>query len=284
VVLAGVPCDFRLDYGRHIGVRARIVALSRNKDELGKNRHPSIAVAVDADLVLAGVARRLAPQAADLGRRWAAWAATLRERDEGRDREIADRAVQPGTHVNPLAFFNTLEALLPDRAVIVADGGDFVATGSYVLRPRGPLSWLDPGVFGTLGVGGGFALGANAARPDAETWVIWGDGAAAYSLAELDTCVRHRVPIIAVVGNDASWAQIAREQVEILGDATGTELRHSDYHTVADGLGAKGLLLDRQAATEDVLRAAQRLARAGHPVLVNVILDRTDFRKGSISM
>lgn len=62
-----------------------------------------------------------------------------------------------------------------------------------ICRPRGPLSWLDPGAFGTLGVGGGFALGAKLVRPDAEVWVIYGDGSLGYSVAEFDTFTRHKV-------------------------------------------------------------------------------------------
>ena len=74
----------------------------------------------------------------------------------------------PEEHLNPLKIFRELEEVLPDNAVLVADGGDFVATASYVLRPRGPLTWLDPGAFGTLGVGGGFALGAKLSRPESQ--------------------------------------------------------------------------------------------------------------------
>ena len=60
-------------------------------------------------------------------------------------------------------------------------------------RPRGPLRWLDPGAFGTLGVGGGFALGAKLCRPESEIWIIYGDGTCGYSVAEFDTFTRHRV-------------------------------------------------------------------------------------------
>ena len=90
------------------------------------------------------------------------------------------------THLNPLKLLKTLDKILPDNAILVADGGDFVGSAAYILRysnlifeigisinvycfyfrPRGPLKWLDPGAFGTLGVGGGFALGAKLARPD----------------------------------------------------------------------------------------------------------------------
>jgi acetolactate synthase-1/2/3 large subunit len=168
--------------------------------------------------------------------------------------------------------------------VLVGDGGDFVATASYVLRPRGPLTWLDPGVFGTLGVGAGFALGAKLCRPESDVWLLWGDGAAGYGLTELDTLVRHRVPVIAVVGNDACWMQIAREQVEMLEDDVGCPLRHSDYHTVAEGLGGRGFRIERDEEVAAVLGDALAAARGGAPVLVNALLGATDFRKGSISI
>ncbi len=189
-----------------------------------------------------------------------------------------------GEHVNPVAFFRALDRAAGDAAIFVADGGDFVATASYILRPRGPLTWLDPGVFGTLGVGAGFALGASIARPGSEVWLLWGDGASGYGLAEFDTFVRHGIPVIAVVGNDAGWTQIAREQVKMLHDDVGTVLARTAYHEVARGFGAEGIEVRRADEVDDALRRARALAASGRPVLVNVWLDRTDFREGSISM
>ncbi len=95
--------------------------------------------------------------------------------------------------MNPIKVLQTLEKILPENAILVGDGGDFVATAAYVLRPRYPGSWLDPGAFGTLGVGAGFALGAKLVRPEAEVWIIYGDGACGYSIAEIDTFTRHNV-------------------------------------------------------------------------------------------
>jgi acetolactate synthase-like protein len=152
------------------------------------------------------------------------------------------------------------------------------------VSPRGPLRWLDPGPYGTLGVGAGFALGAKLCRPDAEVWALFGDGAFGYSVAELDTFARHGLPIIAVVGNDAGWTQIAREQIGMLGDAVGTELAATDYHRVAEGFGAAGLYLDDPELTPETLAQARAIARAGRPVVINARLGKTDFRKGSISV
>ncbi|MEO8198731.1 MAG: thiamine pyrophosphate-dependent enzyme, partial [Thermoanaerobaculia bacterium] len=138
--------------------------------------------------------------------------------------------------------------------------------------------------FGTLGVGAGFALGAAIVRPTSEVWLIWGDGACGYGLAEFDTFVRHGIPVIAVVGNDAGWTQIAREQVKMLGDDVGTVLARTAYHRVAKGFGAAGLEIRKASEVEAQLAEARRLAASGKPVLVNVWLDKTEFREGSLSM
>jgi acetolactate synthase-like protein len=281
VVLAGVPADFRLDYGSHIRRSAVLVSANRSPSGLTKNRRPTLAVLGAPELFLRALARARSREAPA----WSPWLAALRARDEAREAEIAAQAAATAeTGLNPLAVCRAIEAALPDDSVIVADGGDFVSTASYVLRPRRALSWLDPGVFGTLGVGAGFALAAKLVRPEAEVWILYGDGSLGYSLAEADTFVRHALPVIAVVGNDACWTQIAREQVEILKDDVATVLRHSDYHRAAEGLGAAGLLLDDPRGVGAVLAEARAAARGGRPVYVNAILGKTDFRKGSISM
>jgi thiamine pyrophosphate-dependent acetolactate synthase large subunit-like protein len=279
VLLAGVPCDFRLDYGKHVRRSATLIAANRSAADARMNRRPTIAAIGDAGLTLIALAARAGdrPPRSD-------WLATLRARDDAREREIDAQAATAAEHVNPIAFFRALDRAAGPASVFVADGGDFVATASYILRPRGPLAWLDPGAFGTLGVGAGFALGAQLVRPQDEVWLIWGDGASGYGLVEFDTFVRHGVPVIAVVGNDAGWSQIAREQVKMLHDDVGTVLARSDYHRVAEGLGAAGLEIRTMSEVPAVLQQARELARGGRPVLVNVWLDRTDFREGSISM
>lgn len=279
VIVAGFPFDFRLKYGRGFGAHTEVVSVNLNPPELRKNRRPEVAVHMHPAAFLSELARRTSS-----GGRWESWLATCRQREQARDEEIAKQARPGGELVDPIHFFLRMEEKLADDSVIVADGGDFVATAAYVLRPRGPLSWLDPGVFGTLGVGGGFAVGAATLRRDAEVWIVWGDGSCAYSLAEFDTCVRHGLAPIAVVGTDASWAQIARDQVEILGDDVGTTLVRTAYHTVAEGYGGVGLLLDDPSKIDETLDRAKELSRQGKPVLVNVHIAKTEFRKGSISI
>jgi acetolactate synthase-like protein len=280
IVVCGFPFDFRLGYGRGLNKQATLVAANLSSHELKKNRRPDVALEMHAGDFLVALAERTGePPTA-----WRGWLDTLRGRERERDAEIANRAKPAGTLIDPLHFFARLEDAMADDAVLVVDGGDFVATASYIVRPRAPLSWLDPGVFGTLGVGGGFALGASLVRPGREVWLVWGDGSSAYTLAEFDSFVRHGVAPIAVIGNDASWMQIAREQVEVLGTSLGTDLRRTDYHKVAEGYGGVGLVLTDPNRVDATIAEAKAIAKTGRPVCINIHLRATDFRKGSISM
>lgn len=280
-VLAGVPCDFRLDYGRQLRASTTLIAVNRSRHDLLLNRKPALAVHADPGRFMIELSTAAPRTERDSLREWIA---ALTTRDEARDREIDAQAAAETDGINPLQLFRELDAALGDDSLLVADGGDFVATASYTLKPCGPLSWLDPGPFGTLGIGGGFALGAKLARPESEVWIIWGDGSSAYSIAEFDTFTRHRIPVIGLIGNDACWSQIAREQIEILKDDTAAMLAHSDYDGVAAGFGGEGVRIDRIESFIPAIARARAAAANGRPFLINAIIGRSDFRKGSVSM
>lgn len=281
IILAGVPADFRLGYGRSIPRRALHVGINRSKEDLTLNKKPDVGILADPGTFL----RMLADNwDAASSAQWQGWTTGLQARNRDRDKEIHATADFETEYVNPVWVAQQLEAVLDEDSMLIGDGGDFVGTASYIVRPRAPLSWLDPGAFGTLGAGGGFALASKLCRPDAEVWLLYGDGSAGYTIAEFDTMVRHNLPVIAIVGNDASWAQIAREQVEILGSSLGTDLARTNYHQVAAGFGAVGFCVESPDELVPTLRKAKAEAKNGRPVLVNVMIGKTDFRKGSISM
>eukprot|EP00995_Heteronema_vittatum_P002433 NODE_1352_length_988_cov_462.144835_g942_i0.p3 GENE.NODE_1352_length_988_cov_462.144835_g942_i0~~NODE_1352_length_988_cov_462.144835_g942_i0.p3 ORF type:complete len:250 (+),score=122.98 NODE_1352_length_988_cov_462.144835_g942_i0:24-752(+) len=210
------------------------------------------------------------------------------EREAAIDKEGAipamDRMDSGKQLINAVPLFRKLEATMGPSTVMVADGGDFVGVAAYTVKPRKPLSWLDPGVFGTLGVGGGFAIGAATVRPGAEVWIFWGDGSSGYSIAEYDTATRHKLPILSVIGNDACWAQIERDQTTMLKDNVGCMLTHLDYDLVAQGYGGKGVKVAKEADLGAAFEDAQRQARNGTSVAINALIGVSDFRKGSISV
>lgn len=280
VLLAGVPSDFRLDYGRQVKRNTYLIGVNRSKTDLNLNKRPDLGIESDPSDFIIDLGNELGQLT-----RYAEWHKSMKVREDKREAEINEQAIgAPENGINPVQLFKVLDPLLDDNSVLVADGGDFVGTAAYTLKPRKPLSWLDPGAFGTLGVGGGFALGAKLIRPEVEVWIIWGDGSSAYSLAEFDTYSRLGVPVIGLIGNDAAWAQIARDQVELLGDDVASQLAYTDYHIVAKGYGADGVRVDNIEDFIAAVKTAKQSVKNGKSFLINAILAKSDFRKGSISV
>ena len=278
VVALGVPLDFRLGYGFSINKDATLISINKSKEDLNKNRKSDIGIHADPTRIMHEIGKIINPPSCK------EWIKELSILEERREKEIQQFSETKTDFVNPVYLCKTIDKLIDENSILVADGGDFVGTASYTVRPRAALGWLDPGPFGTLGVGGGFAIGAKSSFPQKEVWVFYGDGASAYSLAEFDTLCRHKLPVIAVIGNDASWQQIAREQEQMLGSNIGTELAFNAYEKVAEGYGGKGYYIDNQESLFDTLKQAKEDAKLGYPVLVNVKLSKSDFRKGSISV
>ncbi len=277
IFMAGVPNDFRMDYGNHIGSRP-FCSVNRSKDDLFKNKKPSLAIWGDPMDFLIEIALNYKGNHPD-------WIQQLVMRDQVREQEIDEKSIlQNEAGLNPLALFRMLDQHLSDDAILIADGGDFVATASYILRARKPLSWLDPGVYGTLGVGAGFALGAKLVYPDKDVWIIYGDGSAGYSLIEYDTFHRLGLPVISLIGNDACWGQIARDQMELLDSNCALMLEHSEYQKIATAFGGNGLRVETIEAFEDSIEKAHISIKQNMPYIINAILGKSDFRKGSISV
>ena len=280
VILAGVPCDFRLGYGRQINKDAKIIAINRDRKDLYLNIKPSLAIQSDPGSFISKISEKVSENKLN----YSVWLDNLRSREKDRENEIEKQSKIKTDYVNPIQLFRIINKHIDENDIIVADGGDFVATASYILRPRFQLGWLDPGPFGTLGVGAGFILGSNFACPNSTIWGIYGDGAFGYSMAEFDTFSRHNIPVIAIIGNDGGWTQIARDQVEIFNDPVATELGYSNYHEVIDKLGGIGYEISENDDIHDVIVEAKEHAKSGNSVLINVKIGKTDFRKGSISV
>ena len=279
VILAGMPQDFRLNYGRSINPKAYLISINRSEQELKKNRKPDLAVQADSSYFLQTLV-----QEEKIDKDFREWIKTLRDRETARIDEIEQFMNEKTEYLNPLNLCQEIESVIDEDSIIVVDGGDFIATASYIVKPTGPLRWIDAGPFGTLGAGAGFALSAKLLNPNSEVWLLYGDGAAGYSIAEFDTFVRHDIPIISIIGNDGGWTQIQRDQVKYLGDDVATTLKHNDYHIVAKGYGAEGLFVNDPKNLTDILNEAKTLNKKGRPVLINALIGKTDFRDGSISM
>jgi acetolactate synthase-1/2/3 large subunit len=282
VLVAGTPLDFRLNYGQSIGAGAALVQVDLDPGELGRNREPAVGIAGDTGVVLDQITGcGVAPSDRDLRDRWLEGLRAA-EREARAAMETALRS--DASPVDPLRLCAEVDAWLREDATVIGDGGDFVATASYVVRPRRyPAGWMDPGPLGTLGIGPGFALAARLARPQGQVVLLMGDGAAGLDLMEFEAAVRQQIPFVAVVGNDAAWTQIRRLQVQVFGNdrSVATALRHARYDRVVAELGGHG---EYVARPEEIRPALERALASGLPALVNVEMGASDFRAGAISV
>ncbi|MBL8035244.1 MAG: thiamine pyrophosphate-binding protein, partial [Leptospiraceae bacterium] len=249
--------------------------------DLTKNKRPNLAARVDAGTLLIKLADKGVRADAQ---KMSVWKAALLEREKARESEIQKQAADKMQLINPVDFFLKSADTLAKKTILVADGGDFVATGAYILKPGGPLTWLDPGVFGTLGVGAGFALGAKVARPDHDVVILYGDGSAGYSIMEFDTFARHKLPVGAIIGNDACWMQIYRDQKVFLNDDVACMLDYSHYDEIAKTFGGAGSTISKPAQINTGMKALKQSLAKKKPYILNVLIGRSEFRKGSISM
>lgn len=280
IIIAGMPCDFRLKYGRIINKEGVHIAINRSEEDLELNKDPDIGIQADPGTFL----NHLLEEQTVKPDKWDEWRSILDMREAKGKEKIDEFSSVETKFINPLVLCQRINELMEEESIIIGDGGDFIATASYTVKPRAPLSWLDPGPYGTLGVGAGFALAAKLVHPEKEVWLFYGDGAAGYSILEYDTFVRHNVPIIGIIGNDAGWTQIERDQVEYLNDDVGTQLQYSDYDNIVKSFGAKGLKLTESTHIERKISLAKKTVSDGFPVLINCLIGKTDYRKGSISM
>jgi acetolactate synthase I/II/III large subunit len=167
-----------------------------------------------------------------------------------------------------------LRRRLARDAVVVGDGGDFVSYAGKYVDSYQPGCWLDPGPYGCLGTGLGYAIAARIARPDSQVVLLLGDGAAGFSLMDVDTLVRHRLPVVMVLGNNGGWGLEKHPMRLIYGYYVAADLQpQTRYDEVVQALGGAGEIV-RSAA--ELGPALDRAFSAGVPYLVNVVIDPED--------
>jgi acetolactate synthase I/II/III large subunit len=268
-LVVGVPMDFRLGFGGSFGDQTEIVAIDVAEPE---RRHPR-AVAAECYGALEttlGDLRVAAGGKAPASERWIAeLRAVETERREAERVELQDDRAP----LHPMRLYAELGQVLDRDAIVIGDGGDFVSYAGRVIDSYQPGCWLDPGPFGCLGTGPGYALAAKLAHPDRQVVLMLGDGAFGFSGMEFDTLARHGVNVVGVMGNNGIWALEKHPMEFLYGYSVAADLRPGTrYDQVVQALGGHGELVERP---QDLRPALERAFSAGLPALVNVLTDPT---------
>jgi len=267
VIVAGVPLDFRLRYGS-FGPKeapARVVHVADAPEGIAS--HCALAASAAGDLAafftLLAEAARPGGDPDWLGRLGAAGRASVAA--------DADLLASDATPLHPMRVYGELLKALDDDAVVIGDGGDFVSFAGRLVEPARPGRWLDPGPFGCLGTGLGYAIGARLAHPSSQIVLLLGDGAAGLSLMDADTLARHNLPVVIIVGNNGAWGLEKGPMRAVYGYDVAADLRPGTrYDEVVRGLGGAGELITSPA---EIAPALRRAFASGVPYLLNVITD-----------
>ena len=276
VIVVGTPLDFRLGFGVFGGkdgaTPARTVHVADSPDQISP--HAELAASASGDLTsfFTGLFNALTSPS-EQGRRpdWSSWIGTLQAEVAAatqRDSELLQAEADP---IHPARIYGELLPRLADDAIVIGDGGDFVSFAGKFVEPRRPGGWLDPGPYGCLGAGMGAAIAARITRPSSQVVLLYGDGAAGMSLMDVDTLVRHNLPVVMIVGNNSAWGLEKGPMNFLYGYDVAADLApNTRYDQVAIALGGGGEMV---TDPREIGPALDRAFASGVPYLVNVITD-----------
>jgi acetolactate synthase-1/2/3 large subunit len=267
-VVIGTPLDFRLGFGAAFAPDADVILV----DVAEPSRPPverAIAARCYGDLPSTLSGLRAAGSASSPARR--GWVEKLRAVEQERRAAEAPELSDGRAPLHPMRVYGELAGVLERDAVVVGDGGDFVSYAGRMIDSYEPGCWVDPGPYGCLGSGLGYALAAKLAHPDRQVVLLSGDGALGFAGMELDTLVRHGVPVVVVVGNNGIWGLEKHPMEALYGYSVVAELRpETRYDLVASALGCHGELV---STPEELRPALERAFASGLPAVVNVLTD-----------
>ena len=268
-LVIGVPMDFRLGFGAAFGQGTQVVMIDsaepgrEAKRTVSERLYGALPGTLDA---LAGAAAG-GPSPAERER----WVASLRSTETEKRAAEAGELGDPRAPLHPMRIYGELAAMLDRDAIVIGDGGDFVSYAGRVVDTYRPGCWLDPGPFGCLGTGPGYALAAKLAHPERQVVLLLGDGAFGFSGMEFDTLVRHGVHVVGVMGNNGIWGLEKHPMEFLYGYSVAADLRpETRYDEMVVALGAHGELVRTPA---ELRPALERAFAASGPALVNVLTD-----------
>jgi acetolactate synthase-1/2/3 large subunit len=261
-LVVGVPMDFRLGFGGAFGEETEIVAIDLAEPE---RAHPR-AVAAECYGDIAATLSALAGAGGT-----DEWLAHLRAVEDEKRAAEREQLIDDRAPLHPMRVYGELAAVLDRDAIVVGDGGDFVSYAGRVVDSYNPGCWLDPGPFGCLGSGPGYALAAKLAHPERQVVLLLGDGAFGFSGMEFDTLARHGVNVVGVMGNNGIWALEKHPMEFLYGYSVAAELTpETRYDQIVEALGGHGELV---RSPGELRGALERAFEAAGPALVNVLTD-----------
>jgi acetolactate synthase-1/2/3 large subunit len=265
VCVIGTRLDFRLGFGSF--GEAKVIHVQDHPDEIGDHAKPAVGVGGD----LATTMRALAEGPRQNSDAREGWIARLRADEDARRAKEQPELEEDSYPIHPARVYGALKSKLARDAVVIGDGGDFVSYAGKLVDVYEPGSWLDPGPFGCLGTGLGYAIAARVVHPDRQVVLMAGDGALGFCGMDMDTLVRLDLPVVIVVGNNGIWGLEKHPMQMIYGYDVAADLnQETRYDDILKAFGGAGETVEKPT---DLSLALDRAFESGVPYLVNVKTD-----------
>ena len=262
VIVIGTPLDFRLGFGRFGD--AKTIHVADSEEGIGRHAEPDAAVWGDLRRII-GELNDVAP------RDRSAWIETLTEEESSRRRADEADLNSDEYPIHPARVYGVLREKLDRDAIVAGDGGDFVSYAGRFVDVFTPGAWLDPGPYGCLGLGLGYAIAARVVHPDRQIVLMAGDGALGFSGMDLDTLVRMDLPVVIIVGNNGIWGLEKHPMQAMYGYDVAADLNQdARYDDILKAFGGAGETIEKAAELPD---AFDRAVKSGVPYLLNVLTD-----------
>ena len=263
VIVAGTPLDFRLGFGQGLN---NLVHLDSHPDLIAQHVDLAASVGAPLDRTLAALA-----DAVERPSDTKAWVEALSETEEQKRAMAQVELGSDANPIHPMRIYGDLVPLLDRNAIVIGDGGDFVSYAGREVPSYEPGCWLDPGPFGCLGVGPGYAMAARLAYPDRQVVLLYGDGAIGFAGTELESMVRHKLPVVCVIGNNGIWGLEKHPMRGLYGYDVAADLRPGiRYDQMMESFGGRGELVTEPS---QIAPALKRAFDSGEPTVVNILTD-----------
>jgi len=268
LLTVGTRFNWVIQFGRppRFAKDLKVIHVDINPTQLGWNR--------EADVPIVGDARAVLEQLAEEARgkidpkKYSAWVGKLRVLDAEKNAEQEKAMSSDNLPIHPLRLCKEVRDFLKRDAILVVDGQEILNFGRQSIPTFVPGHRLNSGAFGCMGVGLPFGVGAKVAKPDTQVLVLHGDGSFGINAMEIDTAVRHRIPVVVVISNNGGWTADTSWALPL--PKPGRNLGRTRYDRVAMELGAHGELVEKP---HEIRPALERAYASGKPAVVNVMTD-----------
>ena len=278
IIIVGTPFDFRMGYGKRLNPNANVIQIDMDYRTVGKNR--------DITIGLVGHIGRTLSAIADAGTKTNRddWFKELRSGEESALEKLMPTFTTDKSPISPYRVAWELNQFLNEDTIYIGDGGDVVTISAQAVQPKRPGGWMDPGPLGTLGVGVPYAIAAKQSSPESEVLLYCGDGAFSMTGMDFEAFVRHKLPVLVVVGNNSAQNQIRFGQIMKYGEEKGNVgniLGDVPFDEFAKVFGGHGESVREAKDIQSALQRAREAVKAGTPAIVNIWVDKEEYAPGT---